>query len=493
MTTRSSGTKGVYGAPGWVARDRGLTSFLSVTINGCRVVSGQDDVMPRHRTSLMSASRWPSIESIRASLWVLPSLTGAVSLGLALALLRVRQEPALLTWIEWPGDRESASAVLQTIAGSVITVTSLALSLVVIALQLASQQFSPRLLRQFVRDPIIQVVLAVLIATFVFALTTLRGLNTEDQLPEVSLFVVFLLSLGSMAALVGFISHMVRLLRVDTMMMGVHGETHAVLERFYRPYDDPPPRPDNALTADRRARSVVADRSGFLRRVDVDGVAEAAARAGALVELAVRPGDHVARGTPVAHFSGTVSDPGTLDQDVRRCLELGYERTPEQDAALGFRQLSDIAVKALSPGINDPGTAAHAVGYLADLLIRLCGLSLGPRVHFDSSDSPRVIVPGRDLRYYLDLSCGLVRRFARREPIVLVALLRMLRDVAASTRDPEQSREVARQVDLVLDEMAPDLIDEDAEAVRDMARRVEAVLSGDLGAFDDRSGETRST
>ena len=97
-------------------------------------------------------------------------------------------------------------------------------------------------------------------------------------------------------------------------------------------------------------------------------------------------------------------------------VELGYERTVEQDAAFGFRQLEDIAVKALSPGINDPVTAAHAIGYMADFLVQVLGCRLGPTVHEDSDGVDRAIVPDRDIAYYIDLCCGQVRRYGRQEP-----------------------------------------------------------------------------
>lgn len=439
-----------------------------------------------------------SLHDIRSSLWAMAGAAGVVSFGCALLLLQVRTgDPGWLGQITWPGDRSSASTTLQVIATSSITVTSLTFSLVVIALQLASQQFSPRLLRQFARDLVIQAVLSVLIATFVFALTTSRALDSQLPLPGASLFVAFGLGLASIAALVGFLAHIVRTLRVDTMMVGVHEAAARVVDGAYPPYDDPPARPDRPLPELGAGDNVVtARRSGFLRTIDTERLVAAASRAEALVVLVVRAGDHVTVGSPVAQWlpSTRDGDAGELPDAVHRGLELGYERTLEQDLAFAFRQLSDVAVKALSPSINDPATTAHAVGFMADLLVRVVGRSLGPGVHFDDAGQARLVVPDRDVRYYLDLACGLVRRFGRREPIALVALLGMLRDVAAAARDDEQRAEVDRQVELILDEMSGDLIAHDEEVVADMARRVRAALRGDVGdAYFDRSGETRST
>jgi uncharacterized membrane protein len=436
----------------------------------------------------------PTIDDVRASLWVPPAVAGAVAFGVALALVGVRTGDAgWLGQVAWPGDRTSASNTLQIIAASVITATTVAFSLVVIALQLASQQFSPRLLRDFARDWVVQAVLSVLFATFVFSLTTLRSLDDSEPLPALSVLIAFGMGLASMAALLAVIAHIIRALRVDTMMVAVHGETLTILSRFYSPYDRPPVRPGPDLPGPRGGQCITASRSGFVLSLDLQALVDAAERAGAFVRIGVRPGDHVTLGTPLGSWWPCDERATSPVEGVRAAVRMGYERTRDQDAALGFRQLADIAVKALSPGINDPGTAVHAVGYLTDLLVRLCGCSLGPGVHADAGGTPRVVVPDRDLRFYLDLSCALVRRFGAAEPMVLVALLSMLRDVAVATRDDEQCDEVRRQVDLVLATTSGSLVEEDAAGVRDAARRVHLALGGRVeDAFTDRSGETHS-
>ncbi|MEV4477676.1 DUF2254 family protein [Nonomuraea sp. NPDC049504] len=179
---------------------------------------------------------------------------------------------------------------------------------------------------------------------------------------------------------------------------------------------------------------------------------------------------------------------------VHEALNFAYERTIDQDAAFGFRQLEDIAVKALSPGVNDPVTATHAIGHMSDLLVTLCGRRLGPTLHTDAAGKGRLIIPDRDLRYYLDLACGQVRRYGAGEPTVLTALLTMLRDVAAAVRDDEQREEVECQVGHIVAEIPSSTPDHDVEPIHDMAERVQLVLAGRIRrGFTDRSGETRST
>jgi uncharacterized membrane protein len=433
----------------------------------------------------------------RAELWTWP-LAGAV-LGIGLATLLLALYPGTGAGGLWPGDAEAASSMLQIIAGAVITVTTLTFSLTVVALQLASQQFSPRLLREFVRDRVTKAVLAILVGTFVYALSVLRSLDAEQPLPEPALIVGFLLGLVSLASLIGFITHLTRILRVDTMMLNVHEESSRTIATFYAGYDDGRPHSPGDVEhgADPGFGTLItARRSGFLRHVEVDKLVRASSRAGAFVRVGVRPGDHITTGTPIASMwsltPGRDPDPELADT-VHNALNIDYERTMDQDAAFGFRQLEDIAIKSLSPGHNDPITATHAIGHMADLLVKLCGRRLGPTLHTDGEGVGRVIVPDRDLRFYLDLACGQVRRYGSAEPTVLKALLSMLRDVAVAARDDEQRAEIDRQVDLIVGEMPDSTSEYDAAHVHDMAGRVRQVLAGEVrAAFVDRSGETRT-
>jgi uncharacterized membrane protein len=437
--------------------------------------------------------RRPSRESVRAAVWFWPSLTAFGTLALALVLLQIR------TPIDdhlWPGDTESATATLQTVATVVITATSLTFSLVVVALQLASQQFSPRLLREFARDKVIQSVLAVLVATFVYALTVLRGIDADKPLPALAVLVAFVLGIASAAALVSFLSHIARAIRVDTMMVAVHADTRAAMERGYPRKDEPGARaPDPALPGPDGGTPLRAHRSGFVQSVEVERLVREMAAHGAFVRVGVRPGDHVTRGTPVASAWPLEQslDTSALTAALGRAITYGYERTFEQDVAFGFRQLSDIAIKALSPGINDPTTAAHAVGYAADLLRELQGRQVGPAVFEDEGGTARLVMPDRDHRYYLDLVIAQLRRYSRREPAVLAALLAMLRDVATAVHTQEQREAVLLQVELVVGEMDAELAEVDKQYVRDLACRVRQALDGDLAsAFCDRSGETKA-
>lgn len=439
---------------------------------------------------------WVRRAERQSPLWLWPAVGSVIAFVAALFIVDVPL-PASLRWLAWPGGAESARALLEVVTASVITVTALTFSVTVLALQLASQQFSPRLLRDFTRDRVIKAVLTVFISTFVFTATVLREASPQGPLPHLAILTVAALGLAALAAVLAFVAHIARILRVDTMMRTVHQETDRVIATFYPRHGDPGTRSPDEIQLDRaHGTKLCAPKSGFVRTIDVRRLVRTAQRHDVVVAVEVRPGDHVVRGTPIATAwgrDGSAPDTAALEHAIKTGIRVGYERTAEQDAAFGFRQLTDVAVKALSPGINDPVTAGHAIGHMSDLLVKLAARDLGAILHADADGRPRVVVPDRDFRYYLDLACGPIRRYGRNEPIVLVALLRMLRDVAAMSRDDNQRSELARQTDLIVAEVPGSLSDDDVAQVVTMGERVRQALCGRITeAYGDRSGETRS-
>lgn len=451
-------------------------------------MQGEAAVSRRHRISA---------DDVRASLWFWPVVAASAFLLLTLALLQVR--PVAGTgWahVIWPAGTDAARALLQAVATAIMAVATVTVSLTVVALQLASQQFSPRLLRQFARDRFIQAVLALFISTFIVALAGLRGLNPDQPVPVLVILLALLMGIASAAGLLAFVGHIVKSLRVDTMMVSVHEEAAGTIREFYPLYADRSKDPQDGLPGPGGGTLLPSSRSGFVRTIHPKPLITAAAERGLFIRLGIRPGDHVIAGSPLGSMwstTGAGAAADDLEGALREAIEIGFERTSEQDGALGLRQLTDIAVKAISPGINDPITAAHAIGYCADLLTHLQGRHLGPQQHNDSNEEPRLVLPDRDHRYYLDLVCAPIRRFGRSEPLVLTALLRMLRDCAAAARDDTQREEVSRQAGLVLENASQELLEYDREAIVELVGRVEEALKGNLDdAYRDRAGETRS-
>lgn len=207
-----------------------------------------------------------------------------------------------------------------------------------------------------------------------------RALDPERPLP--ALAVAFVLALGVAAALMllMFIGHVAKSLRVDTMMAAVHGDTVPSARAAYPERGDGPAPLRAELPGPDGGTLVPTPRSGFALIVDPEPLVRLAVEQDLLTRLGVRPGDSVVTGAPMASvwsYDRSGTDPAGLGELLRRGVSLGHERTEEQDVGFGFRQLVDIAVRAIPPGINDPTTAAEAIAYCAELLVLLQGRRLG--------------------------------------------------------------------------------------------------------------------
>ncbi len=401
------------------------------------------------------------LDGVRTRLWPVPvmGVVAAVAAGVLLVYLDSSFDgrlPGLVSDYLFGGGPDAARGVLSAIAASLITVTSLTFSLTLLTLQLASGQFSPRLLRTFARDRFVHRTLALFLATFVYALTVLRAVRTGSDgqsvfVPMVSVTVAYLLALVSAISLVLFLAHLVRQIRIETILETVHADSIGAADAMFGEVDDadihgpaPTPPPD--------AAAVNAERTGFLLGVDEQTLVDAAARVDGVVMVDRMPGEWLVAGTPVAvtwPAGGGKFDDEALET-IRRCVaaavRTGDERTQVQDVAYGLRQLTDVAIKALSPGINDPTTAVHVLGHSSALLCDLAGRRLGSTVHRDDDGVARVVIRRPELADLLELAVAQPRRYGAADAEVQSGLLRLLRELAWCTTVPEHRSVIATQL-----------------------------------------------
>jgi uncharacterized membrane protein len=382
--------------------------------------------------------------AVRGALWPLPCLgvLVAIVLGIALPALDgvLEQQPGGQPFTGvFGGGASAARDVLSAIAGSLISVTGLTFSLTVVALQMSSSQYSPRLLQTFVTDRVVQLTLGQLVLTFTYALTVLRTVRTESAtdddtafVPRLSVTVAYLLTLGSVVGLVLFLGHLARALRVETMLRDVHDEAAGTLARALHDRRDGggplPPAPSGPGTP------LLARSSGFLVDVDDRALVSAAAEHRVLLRLVPRFGDSVVAGTPLAHVwpdaGRTRPDLADLEDVLATTVRLGFERTAGRDLGQGLRKVSDITVRALSPGINDPTTAVHALSHASALLGELVIQRLADRQIRDDDGAVRVVAPEWTFPTLLQVALEEPLQYAAGQPAVLRRVAALLREVA---------------------------------------------------------------
>jgi uncharacterized membrane protein len=420
-------------------------------------------------------------ERLRGSLWVLPSVSviAALVLGTVLAEVRVAA-PAALDGFLFTGDAEAAQALLSVVAGSIITVTSLVFSLTVLTLQIASSQYSPRLLRNFLQDRGNQIVLSTFLSTFAYCLAVLRTVQTDD-VPQIAITGVLVFVLASLVMLVYVIHHIAHSIRLDTIMRSVERQVLAAMERNHPDQVTGPTWRNELPQIPAHAVAIPATDSGFLQTLAAADLLPLAQKHDVIIRFSPMVGSQVVRGAVLAwvwpRLGTQRPDADDFTRQVNRVARLGFERTLDQDVAFGIRQLVDIAVKGLSKAVNDPATAVEAIGHLSVVMAQLGTRRLGS--HFLSGDSAgiRIAVPRRDFAGYLDLACGQIRRFGGDEPEVAKALLELLDGVAESTASDDRRAVILANVRMIVAAVEEACAEEaDLLPVRAAAERVAATL-----------------
>ncbi|MEK6439154.1 DUF2254 domain-containing protein [Pseudonocardia sp. T1-2H] len=392
-------------------------------------------------------------EYVTGSLWVLPGFSAVLALVVGFVLSRIRIDPE--SPLAFQGTADDARTLLGNVTGTVVTIIALVLGLTVVALQLSSTQFSPRLLRSFLRDRPTQVVLGTFVATFAYSAAGLftvglyDGARTED-FPRLAVTGAIALLFASLAMVVYFAAHLAHSIQVDVIGRRVERSTLAVVNgRLGGVEDTTAGPPDWAVP-------LLAPRSGYIQSAHPKLLAPLAGRHEVHIRLRVGVGDHVVSGTTLAWMwtparDRPTPDPADVQRAVARAVRIGLERTEGHDARLGIRQLVDMACEALSPAVNDPYTAIQAIDHLSVIFCALAGRPLGDDVAVDPTGRGVVVVPGRRFGDYLALTCGLIRRYGCAEPTVSLALLGLLHECAGVVADdPARWAAIREQADLVL-------------------------------------------
>ncbi len=373
-------------------------------------------------------------EYLRSSLWFIPLSFTVASILLAELLLTLDTRfPS--GGAVFGGTAEGARSILSTIAQSMLSFTALVFTVTMLVLQLASSQLSPRVMRTFLRDRGNQVVLGLFVATFVYTLVVLRDIRTpvdggEGFVPGIAVTAAFVLLLASVAAFIYYIDHMAHAIRATTVMDSIANETFAAMDRLFPDVrgagivEDISAEPYPGSTSDVRAEGW-----GVVVAVDESALLELAAVDDRAVRLVPTVGDAISRGAPLFQLSGQWNGPDT--DRLRQTVSLGQERTLQQDVAFGIRQLVDIALRALSSGINDPTTAVQALDRIEEVLRRLAARQFPSPLRCDAAGLPRLWMAWPTWASYLELATDEIRLAGAGQPLVARRLRTMLEDVAA--------------------------------------------------------------
>jgi uncharacterized membrane protein len=383
--------------------------------------------------------------------WLVPAALTLLGIVGAVALVRLDRVGAVPNWLvegEWVynGGGTGARTLLGAVASSTIGVAGTVFAITIAALSLAAGQMGPRLLRNFTHDRGVQFTLGTFLGTFSYALMVLRSVRTQEEgafTPHLSLSVGILLAFVCVATLVYFVNHMAGRINVDTVIELVSEDIRRAIERLT--VDEmPAPVPPEAFWSG--ATPIVGGRRGYLQELDVEGLADWAQAHGTAVRLLVRPGDYVFPGAPSAVLRNPVD---AAEVAIERAMALGASRVSTADLEFAVRQLVEVAVRALSSGINDPHTAISVLDRLGASLCDIAPVFLPSGAHLRDG-RPALVTPTVDYRGLCDSMFNMIRQNAAASPAVLIRTLEVLTAVASCERDPGRLAVLQRHADLIL-------------------------------------------
>jgi uncharacterized membrane protein len=358
-------------------------------------------------------------------LWLVP-LTGLLAgLGLAIGALAVDSASGYdLVSQTLTGTPTAASSLLSTIITSNITLLSVVLTVMTVAVQLAMGQFSPRIVGALLRDPLHQFAFALVAATVAFGIVALIGVDDQKgHVPGLTVLTTYVLAVASLATLVIYVSHAGERLRATGLIDLVGDQLHVEIAKRFPAVGGPPLPPDAVRSAS----------AGVVAKIGIDGLVAAAAREGCVLELCARMGDFVPRDAPLLRVHGAQT---ARLADTAKLVVLHDERTHDLDPAFGVRKLVDIAVRSAS---EDPTTTIEALHRIHDSLRQLAWRPFPSGRHTDAAGELRLIVPVRDWEDFVRLAFEEIRLAGAAQPQIARGLRAVLDDLKTVAPDERQA------------------------------------------------------
>jgi uncharacterized membrane protein len=361
-------------------------------------------------------------------------------------------------WLtHWPNlfgaGAQGAREMMSTIAGSMMTVVGVTFSMILVVLVLASSQYTSRILRNFMRSRVTQVVLGIFVGIFSYCLIvlgTIRGGDENTFVPDLAVFFGFVMALGGVGALMYFIHHIASSIQASSIIASVAQETIAVIDRLFPAKLGQGSAEDNDNQVQRSLSKrnwhiVPARESGYIQGVDNSALLRVARDWKTIVRMERGIGEFVIRDTALASLA--LVDPP--DQELIAALQAAFSisryRTVEQDAAYGIRQIVDVALKALSPGINDTTTAVMCVDYLTTILARIAPRQIPSSGRFQEGEL-RVIAKGPSFESLLAESFDQIRSIAKGDFVIMSRMLDSIETLAGLTTSPHRRQALRDQM-----------------------------------------------
>lgn len=394
-------------------------------------------------------------EGVSTSLWFIPSLLIAAAALLAWLTISFRldlpEEIGQVWWLH-SGSSEQAAALLSSLLTSMVTMATLVISITMVVLTLAAAHLGPRLIRRFMADKYTQLILGFFLATNVYLVLVFRMVNddaAEGGTPHVAVTIGSALVLISVVLLLIFVHHLARSIIADTVIHRVGGDLDAAFARMLPEPGEHDTDIEHFTRPLEAAATLQLPTGGYVQVIDYSGLASCAQEAGAVIALDFRPGQHLLRdGT-----HGSVWPASAFDEAVRKKMPdyivLGSQPTAAQDLEFAIRQLVEVAVRALSPGINDPFTAIAVIDRLGRSLAIAMAHGRAQEIWCDDAGTARVVAKSTTFDGMLDAAFNQIRQAGGTHPAILIRMLETLAQLAELVRCDQHREAIATHLGLV--------------------------------------------
>jgi len=432
---------------------------------------------------LLSAS---ALYALRGGFLVRPFVI-ALALGAAGAVLTSLEErfpaiSAVIPEVLFPShaDPQVAQAILTDIATSIMTVVSIVFAILLMTLTLASTQFSPRILINFIRDRVTQWTLGIFLGTFSYCIASLPATRSLPQpfIPVAAVTGAMLLALVSVGWLIYFIHHISNAISVNHIVDRIRRETELVI-------DDLMPDPRRPLQLGPAGEGfpealeilIKSRHSGYIRFVHIERLQALAVAYRVSLRVERRVGHFVPEGVALIRVSrgDRVTEEHALQ--LLAAIDIGPTRTMQQDVEFGIVQIVDIALRAISPAVNDPTTAISCVDQLSSILIRWLGRTSPPSRYYHPPHVLRLVIPWIDFTGLLDLAFEQIRHYSVADAAVSLRLMRALGDIASTVDEPKIRRALQERGQQLLAGCTERLQAGDLERLKQRLLRIEAGIA----------------
>ncbi|MGO8671925.1 MAG: DUF2254 domain-containing protein [Capsulimonadaceae bacterium] len=429
------------------------------------------------------------VYNLRGGFLVRPLII-ALALGCAGAVLSMMEVtlPVISAWVPsglFPSrsDPQVAQVILETIASSMMTVVSIVFAILLMTLTLASMQYSPRILVSFAQDKVTQQTLGIFLGTFTYCLAALPAtrLVPHPVEPVVTVLGAMLLALACVAWLLYFIHHISQAIGVNYIVDRIARETEAIIDQTMPYQIREKVMPDEPLPPmDTRKALIPCGSSGYVRYIDTKRLVSLAKSYGITIYVMRRVGHFVPRGVPLMAVSNASKLSPDRIAELLAVFDLGPTRTLEQDIEFGVLQIVDIALKAISPAVNDPTTAISCVDQLSRVLIRFCSRERPETRYYDPPGIVRVSIPWLGFDRITESAFEQIRHYAQTDVAVSLRLLRALIDIATTVSGATERNSLVERGRQIVSGCAKHLPDEELVDLRARLTILEELASHTL-------------